>query len=88
MADKDKQDHGRGNYFEDRAGTKEARYHVVPGDDKKWAVKKEGEDDPVFTSDDQNEAIDEAKKQAKEAKTKVYVHNEHGKIEKVEEYDQ
>lgn len=79
---------GRGNYFEDRAGTENARFHVVPGDDKKWAVKKEGEDNPIFTTDDKNEALEEAKKQAEEAGTKVIVHDEDGQIEEQIEYDQ
>ena len=35
-----KHDDGRGNYFQKRAGTEDARFHVVPGDEKKWAVKK------------------------------------------------
>jgi hypothetical protein len=29
-----KHEDGRGNYFEKRAGTEDARFHVVPGDDK------------------------------------------------------
>lgn len=79
---------GRGNYFEDRAGTENARFHVVPGDDKKWAVKKEGEDNPIFTADDKNEALEEAKKQAEKAGTKVIVHDEDGQIDEQIEYDQ
>lgn len=83
-----KHEDGRGNYFEKRAGTEDARFHVVPGDDKKWAVKKEGEDDPVYTSDDKNETVEEAEKRAEEAGTKVIIHDEDGKIEEQEEYDQ
>lgn len=49
--------------------------------------KKEGEEDPVCTTDDRKEAVDEAEKRAKEAGTKVIIHNEHGKIEKLDEYD-
>lgn len=82
-----KHDDGRGNYFQKRAGTEDARFHVVPGDEKKWAVKKEGEEDPVYTTDDRKEAVDEAEKRVKEAGTKVIIHNEHGKIEKLDEYD-
>lgn len=78
----------RGNYFEERAGTENARFHVVPGDDKKWAVKKEGENEPVYTTDDKNDAVDDAEKRADEAGTKAIIHNEHGKIEKQDEYDQ
>lgn len=83
-----KHEDGRGNYFEKRAGTQEARFHVVPGDDKKWAIKKEGEDKPVYTTDDRNDAVDEAKKRAKDADTKAIIHDKHGKIEKQNEYDQ
>lgn len=70
------QDH----YFEDRAGTEDARYHVVPHDDE-WAVKREGEDELVCTTDSQDKAIDEAKKRAKETETMVYIHNDRGRIE-------
>lgn len=83
-----KHDDDRGNYFERRAGTENARFHVVPGDDKKWAVKKEGEDEPVYTTDDRNEAIEEADKRAEDAGTKAIIHNEDGQIEKQDEYDQ
>lgn len=83
-----KHDDAHGDYFEKRAGTSGARFHVVPGDDKKWAIKKEGEDKPVYTTDDRDEAIDEAKKRAEDAGTKAIIHNEHGKIEKQDEYDQ
>lgn len=67
-------------YFEDRAGTKDARYHVVPHDGE-WAVKREGEDDPICTTDSQDEAIDEAKQLAEEEGTMVYIHNDRGRIE-------
>lgn len=84
----DQKNDGRGNYFEERAGSDKARFHVVPGDEKKWAVKKEGEDDPVFDSDDRGEAVEEAKKQAEEAGTKVILRDEDGQIEEQIEYDQ
>lgn len=84
----DQNDNGRGNYFEDRAGSDKARFHVVPGDEKKWSVKEEGNDDPVYTSDDRQEAVDEAKKRAEEAGTKAILHNEDGQIEEQIEYDQ
>ncbi|WP_040287427.1 DUF2188 domain-containing protein [Sporosarcina koreensis] len=73
-------------YFEDRAGTEDARYHIVPHGDE-WAVKREGEDDAVCTTGSQDEAIDEAKKLAKETGTMVYIHNEHGRIEKQLEFN-
>ncbi|WP_234397015.1 DUF2188 domain-containing protein [Bacillus massiliglaciei] len=52
----------RDQYFKERAGTDEARFHVVPQDDEGWAVKREGEDDPVFSADKKTEAVEEAKK--------------------------
>ncbi|MBT2640095.1 MULTISPECIES: DUF2188 domain-containing protein [unclassified Bacillus (in: firmicutes)] len=68
-------------YFKDRAGTDEARFHAVPHDEEGWAVKKEGEDDPQFTADSKSEAADEAKRLAEEAGTMAYIHDEDGKIE-------
>ena len=67
-------------YFEDRAGTKDARYHVVPHDNE-WAGKREGEDEPICTTDSQDEAIDEAKQLAEVDGTMVYIHNDRGRIE-------
>lgn len=78
----------RGNYFEEREGTGDARFHVVPGDKEQWAVKEEGKNDPVFTSDSKDEAVNEAKKQAEEANTKAIIHDEDGEIEDQIEYDQ
>ncbi|MDO7907961.1 DUF2188 domain-containing protein [Paenibacillus sp. JX-17] len=71
----------RDQYFEKRAGTDEARYHVVPHDDKGWAVKEEGKDEPLLTTGDRKEAMDEAKRRAEEAGTMAIIHNEHGRIE-------
>ncbi|GEM_PF-1700072 len=68
------------HYFEDRAGTDKARFHIVPRDGE-WAVKREGEDDPVCTTGSKEEAVDEAKKLAKETDTMVYIHNDRGRIE-------
>lgn len=79
---------GRGNYFEERAGTQDARFHVVPDGKGDWAVKEEGKDKPFFTSNKKTEAVNEAKKQAKEANTKAIVHDTDGKIEEQVEYDQ
>lgn len=77
-----KDDHkNRSEYFEDRAGTKEARYHVVPDDEKGWAIKVEGEDGHQHQTDSKDEAVKKAKELAKDAGTMVYVHSEHGKIE-------
>lgn len=77
----------RGNYFEEREGTEDARYHVVPGNDGKWSVKEEGKDEAVFTSDGKDEAVEEAKRQAEEAGTKAIIHDDDGQIEDQIEYD-
>lgn len=84
MADHQKRD--QEEYFEDRAGTDDARYHVVPHDEDGWAVKKEGNDDPAYTAESRDEAVEEAKRMAQEAGTMVYLHGEDGKIEKQLEY--
>ncbi|MCG1010789.1 DUF2188 domain-containing protein [Salinicoccus sp. ID82-1] len=84
----DQNNDNRGNYFEKREGTSDARYHVVPGEDKRWAVKEEGKDDPVYTTDNKNEAVDEAKKRAEEAGSKAIIHDDEGTIEEQIEYDQ
>ena len=77
----DEQKRTQDEYFEDRAGTDNARYHVVPHDDEGWAVKKEGEDDPEFTSGSKSKAVEEAKRMAEESGTMVYIHGDDGKIE-------
>ena len=82
----DEQKRKQDEYFEDRAGTDDARFHVVPHDEEGWAVKKEGKDDPAYTSDSRDEAVDEAKRMAEEAGTMVYIHGDDGKIEKQLEY--
>lgn len=76
----------RDQYFKERAGTDEARFHVVPHDEEGWAVKKEGEDDPVFTGDSKSEAVKEAKRMAEEAGSMAYIHNDEGRIEKQVNY--
>lgn len=79
-------DNNRGEYFEERAGTDEARYHAVPYENKGWAVKKEGQDDPESTYSSKDEAADEVKRLAKEAGTIAYIHDEDGQIESQENY--
>lgn len=74
-------------YFKDRAGTDEARFHVVPHDEEGWAVKKEGQDEPEYTADSQSDAVEEAKRMAKEAGTMAILHNEDGKIEDLLNYE-
>lgn len=75
-------------YFKDRAGTDEARFHVVPHDEEGWAVKKEGQDDPEYTADSQSDAVEEAKRMAEEAGTMAILHNENGKIEDLLNYEE
>lgn len=84
MADKKKE---RDQYFEERSGTDKAHFHAVPHEDKGWAVKKEGEDKPVFTTDSKSKAADEANHLAKEAGTIAIIHSEHGKIEEQNNYE-
>ncbi|MBT2643424.1 DUF2188 domain-containing protein [Bacillus sp. ISL-41] len=71
----------REDYFKDRAGTNDARFHAVPHDEEGWAVKREGQDDPELTTDSRSEAVSEAKRMAEEAGTMAYIHDEDGKIE-------
>ncbi|MBM7691423.1 MarR-like DNA-binding transcriptional regulator SgrR of sgrS sRNA [Peribacillus deserti] len=71
----------RDQYFKDRAGTDDARFHVVPHDEEGWAVKTEGEDKPDYKTKSKSEAVKEAKRMAEEACTMVIIHDEDGKIE-------
>ncbi|HWO96141.1 MAG TPA: DUF2188 domain-containing protein [Bacillus sp. (in: firmicutes)] len=81
--DKDREENNnRDQYFKDRAGTDEARFHVVPHDEEGWAVKTEGEDEPDYTTGSKSEAVKEAKRMAEEAGTMAIIHDEDGKIEK------
>lgn len=77
----------RDEYFKERAGTDEARFHVVPHEENEWVVKKEGKDDPEYTTDSRSKAIEEAKKLAKEAGTMAIIHNEDGRIENQHNYE-
>ena len=76
----------RDKYFEDRARTDEARFHVVPNDENGWTVKAEGYDEPQFTSEDKRDAVDEAKRMAQETGTMAYVHDDDGKIDEQYNY--
>jgi len=78
----------REEYFKDRAGTDEARFHVVPHEDEQWAVKKEGVGEPECTTDSKSKAINEAKKMAEEAGTMAIIHDDDGKIEKQHNYEE
>ncbi|OCA90668.1 hypothetical protein A8F94_01970 [Bacillus sp. FJAT-27225] len=73
-------------YFKDRAGTDEARFHVVPHDEEGWAVKREGEDTIELKTSSQSEAVEEAKRLAEEAGTMAYIHNDEGRIEEQHNY--
>jgi hypothetical protein len=76
----------RDKYFEERAGTKEARFHVVPHEEEGWAVKTEGIDEPNYLTDSRTEAINEAKRLAEEKGTMAIIHDQDGKIEEQHEY--
>ncbi|PLT27878.1 DUF2188 domain-containing protein [Peribacillus deserti] len=82
----DNQNNERDQYFEERAGTDDARFHVVPYDEEGWAVKTEGEDKPDFTTDSKSDAVKEAKRMAEEAGTMAIIHDEDGKIEEQHNY--
>ncbi|RIW28739.1 DUF2188 domain-containing protein [Bacillus salacetis] len=86
MANNNNDSNNRSEYFEDRAGTDEARYHVVPHDEEGWAVKEEGKDDPVYTAGSKSDAVEEAKQRAKDSGTMAYIHSEHGQIEEQDNY--
>ncbi|MBT2687628.1 DUF2188 domain-containing protein [Bacillus sp. ISL-47] len=75
-------------YFKDREGTDEARFHVVPHDEEGWAVKKEGQDDPEYTAESRSDAVGEAKRMAEEAGTMAILHKEDGKIEDLVNYEE
>ncbi len=77
----------RNEYFKERAGTDDARFHVVPHEEENWAVKKEGVEEPQCTSDSKSEVIEEAKRMAKEAGTMAYIHDEDGKIDRQYNYE-
>jgi MarR-like DNA-binding transcriptional regulator SgrR of sgrS sRNA len=82
MTNKRDNQNDRDQYFKERAGTDEARFHVVPHDEESWAVKIEGKKEPAYTSDSKSKAIKEAERMAKESKTIVYIHEDDGKIER------
>ncbi|MEH7417519.1 DUF2188 domain-containing protein [Neobacillus drentensis] len=86
MTNKRDNQNDRDQYFKERAGTHEARFHVVPHDEDRWAVKVEGKEEPACTTDTKSEAIKEAKQMAEESKTMVYIHADDGKIEQQHNY--
>jgi hypothetical protein len=71
----------RNEYFEERAGTDDARFHVVPHQEEGWAVKREGDEDPEFTTKSKDKAVEKAKNMAKDTSTMVIIHDDDGQIE-------
>lgn len=78
----------RDQYFKERAGTDEARFHVVPHDEDGWAVKAEGEGHPKLTTGAKSEAVKEAKRMAEEAGTMAIIHGDDGKIEEQHNFEE
>jgi len=60
-------------------------YHVVPQGDQ-WAVKKEGNPDPISTHNTQRAGIDNAKIFAQQDKTEVVIHRPDGRIRDKDSY--
>ncbi|TCN27354.1 DUF2188 domain-containing protein [Mesobacillus foraminis] len=88
MAQDKNNNNEREQYFKERAGTDEARFHVVPHDEEGWAVKAEGNDEPDYTTDSKSKAVKEAKRMAEEAGTMAIIHNEEGRIEEQHNYEE
>jgi hypothetical protein len=86
MTNKKDNQNDRDQYFKERAGTDDARFHVVPHDEEGWAVKIEGKEDPAYTTDTKSDAVKEAKRMAEESKTMAYIHDDDGKIEQQHNY--
>jgi len=59
--------------------------HVVPRDGK-WGVRKAGSDKVTKTFDTQQEAIDEARKIARNQNTELYIHRRDGRIRARDSY--
>ena len=63
-----------------RKGNGVTRYHVVP-DEERWAVRREGEDDPLATFAHKRSALSAARSAAKDTEPSVLtVHGKDGKI--------
>lgn len=82
----DKNNVNNNEYFEERAGTEETCFHVVPHEGEGWAVKKEGQDEPEPTHESKSEAVEEVKRLAEEAETMVNIHSDERQIEEQENY--
>jgi hypothetical protein len=74
-------------YFEDRAHTDEARYHVVPNADEGWGMKREGSDNHEYTARSKTDVVKEEKKRAKDAGTMAIIHDDNGQIEEQHNYE-
>lgn len=76
----------RQEFFKERAGTDDARFHVVPYDEE-WAVKEEGKEEPEYTTDSKDEAVEKAIELAQESETIAYIHTSSGEIEDQYDYE-
>jgi hypothetical protein len=56
-----------------------AEIHVVPSADG-WAVKREGQDEPLSTHDRQDDAITAGREQARQDEVELVVHGADGRI--------
>lgn len=57
----------------------EPEIHIVPHDDR-WAVKQEGETDPLSTHDTQADAIEAGRAQARRDEVELMIHGGDGRI--------
>lgn len=61
--------------------------HIVQNEDKSGWVAKTAESQEILSeSESKEEVIDKAREIAKEWEVRIFVHSEHGKIEKQEDY--
>ena len=56
-------------------------YHLVVTGDGKYALRKTGDEEPVFISDSYNESVEKGIELGLKNKEKLYIHNKNGKIE-------
>ena len=59
--------------------------HVVPNGEK-WSIRKAGSERASGTFDTQKEAVENAKKIAKNQKTELYIHGRDGRIRERNSY--
>jgi len=65
--------------------TKKQDIHVVPREDG-WAVKKEGNERASSVHDTKNNALEQAREQAKREKVEVVIHRKDGTIQDSDSY--